>query len=724
MDQYVLFIDESMWSRERLPKTFQIAGFYTPCSSQNRNDLLSHFNPIGTELIKTAGESSNIPSHLWRHSTDVHQYREHRENYPAFVSSILQEMPDSWKPIRIVNRLGLDFGHPETNYTMACAQLYLETIDQIRGELGEGKPIKLHLIYSRVCHEDDTGEIQTIPSNEYSNRLLIEIRVAASRRGDRVLTSTLGELYEASARREDVLVICDWLNNASTKSFGNLRNAPALKEELKSRFSDHDLDPAGWSDGIHDLIRTERYGEALIRLHNGMHEELFTEILQELVDLNARDRDYQLSVIVNFCAQLVETNRDSTAPEVFDYFLQKLLPGLRNCSQEQKQQTLDHFEYALHLYALSSANHRGSPEQAEIHAIEIERLTPSLAGRWEHTGLLIDGQLRLAVHWTDLMRFEDAAQRMEQFCRFIEETSSLFHDSVPTVFPDQVYSSLLGKALGTRLQTEMFRGLEDPQYMELARELSDRALEQFDDPADVARQKQYRCQLETYAGNMSSARSWLARSLGITDDSHSEIANFIDSLTDHWAQGFALIHWCRIGSYSLIHDNAESEAFWMAFKDTKNFRNNRWFREDSLDYPAHGIRRFLAPLLAHYGESEAIRLVRSLQHLEMADHSDRNESPLHDLSWSAAQIETAIAFSNSGEVSHAKKLLSNEEQARRGALQRLNRYIQRHESSPALSALVTLATELTSGIEEIIPLLGADHNKIRQLAAISRRVPW
>lgn len=721
---YVLFIDESMWSRDRLPKTFQIAGFYTSCSSHRRNELLFHFNQIAVQLLATAGECSSIPAHLWKHSTEVHQYREHRENYPSFVSSLLDGLPDSWKPIRIVNHLGLDFGHPETNYTMACAQLYLATIDQIRNELGKMRPFKLHMVYSKVCHEDENGEIQTIPSREYRDRLITEFRVAASRTSDIGLEATQGQLHEASARKEDVLVICDWLNNASTRSFNNLQSSPELMQRLKGLFSDHDLDPSAWTDEIHTLIQTERYGEALIRLHNGMHEDLFNEILQKLLQLSARDRDYQLSVIVNFCGQLAETNRGANAPPAFDYFLNKLLSGLRNSASEEIQQTFDHFEYALHLYALSSANHRGNPEQADLHSVELERLAPALAGRWEHTALLIDGQLRLAVHWTDLLRFEDAAHRMSQFCRFIEETSSLFHDSVPEVFPDQVYSNLLGKSLGTRLQADMYRGLTDPQFFDTARELSDQALEQFDDPGDLARQQQYRCQLETYAGNMSNARNWLSKSLGIHDNSHAQIASHIDSITDHWAQGFALLHWCRLGSFSLIHDETEADDFWLAFKGVRTLGRSKWLKHDLLDYPAHGIRRFLAPLHAMHEEGEATRLVRSLQHLEFADHSDCNKSPIHDLSWSAAQIETALAFANAEKFGPAEKLLLKDEQALRGAKPRLKRYVRRYESNPALNALVCLAQQLISEIDEIIPLKGADKNKCRRLELSSRRVPW
>ena len=723
-NNYVLFIDESMWSRERLPKTFQIAGFYTSCSSLTRKDLLDHFNPIAKGLLTAAGEASDIPAHLWRHSTGVHQYREHRENYPRFVSSILEEMPDSWKPIRIVNRLGLDFGHPETNYTMACAQLYLATIDQIRSERVENTPFKLHLVYSKVCHEDSNGEIQTIPSSNYTERLLTEFRVAASRMGDRGLEATLGELHVASARKEDVLIICDWLNNASTRSFKNLQRSPELKEMLKTRFSDHDLDPAAWTDEIHTLIQAERYGEALIRLHNGMHEDLFTEIMHKLAEQVSRDRDYQLSTIVNFCAQLVETNRESGATEVFDYFLHKLLPGLRSASPEEQQPTLDHFEYALHLYALSNANHRGRPEEADTHAIEIERLAPSLAGRWEHTGLLIEGQLRLAVHWTDLLRFETAAQRMEQFCRFIDETSGLFHDSVPTVFPDKVYSNILGKALGTRLQAEMFRGLEDPKFIEVARKLNEQALEQFDDPGDLARQQQYRCQLESYAGNMSEARYWLSKSLGINSDSHAQIATHIESIENHWGQGFALLHWSRLGSFSLVHDKNEADEFWLAFKGMRSLRRSKWIQHDSLDSPAHGIRRFLAPVLAMHEEGEAIRMVRSLRHLKFADHSDRNDSPIHDLSWSAAQIETALSFARAGHTGHAEKMLLNTEQALRGAQPRIKRYIRRNESNPALNSLVHLAQQLSSEIDQITPLIGSDEKKCKQLELTSRRVPW
>jgi hypothetical protein len=117
--------------------------------------------------------------------------------------------------------------------------------------------------------------------------------------------------------------------------------------------------------------------------------------------------------------------------------------------------SLDWFEFSIHRLALTASNHAGLLVSSRKESEEIDRLSPGLVGRWEHTPLLIAGLVAKAVHKTDTLEYASASQLMEKVACYYRELSGLFGAALPEVFPETVRSDLRGMAMGTWLQSEM-----------------------------------------------------------------------------------------------------------------------------------------------------------------------------------------------------------------------------------------------------------------------------
>ena len=217
---------------------------------------------------------------------------------------------------------------------------------------------------------------------------------------------------------------------------------------------------------------------------------------------------------------------------------------------------------------------------------------------------------------------------MKVVANYYGELGSLFHVVLPEVFPDRVRSDLHGRALGTWLQSEILGGLcrGDSTRFDWARELSEKAIDEFPAEADKERQYQYRSQLETAAGNFGEARRYLARSLRLKEDSHEALASGITALGEQSvvAEGFAHLHWFRLGVTACLDGSKDEADAFLAAVEKAGALDWRWSRADGpTDYPAHGILRRAAVIRGLRGEAGAsIDLLRRLARLFVGVQAD------------------------------------------------------------------------------------------------------
>jgi hypothetical protein len=224
----------------------------------------------------------------------------------------------------------------------------------------------------------------------------------------------------------------------------------------------------------------------------------------------------------------------------------------------------------------------------------------SLARQWERAPILFDGLIAQAVHLTDAFEFDRVSNDMRLVARSLETQSDLFSNYHEGKFPDPIKFDLRAKAIGTLLQAEMLKGFADAERLQETRRLSDAAIAEFTDPKDEARQFQYRCHLETLAGDFPSAQRYLIGSIRNAqteeaDISHAAIAGLLTQGIDdpHWLQAFTVSHWLRLGARICLNNEAERGKFLSAYDRCDLFKVFTQSGAPS-DFPIHNILRFLA----------------------------------------------------------------------------------------------------------------------------------
>ena len=380
-------------------------------------------------------------------------------------------------------------------------------------------------------------------------------------------------------------------------------------------------------------------------LSDGMMHGPNLDATRRLAALSATARAHHLDVLTGWVEQLIEHDRRLSLADRVLYLLHDEVLGSmeHHLDEPTEAATLAPFAFALQRQALTLANHHGDLETAERCSTEVDRLIPTLAGRWEHAHLVVDGLTAQAVALSDRFEHEAACARMEAVAGYYDAIASLFRDALPDVFPATVRSERRGRALGTWLQAECMAGLAQPERLVRARTISDEALEEFSAPGERARQYQYRCQLETWAGDPERARHYLALGIGAAGDDHRAMATRIEAL-DHQSRGFPLLHWLRIGAWATLHqpESPELSEFNSAF-GRSSLRYDTWLREGRLHYPAHGIRRSAAVVAAGRGDlPDALALLGALRNLEPLA---RGEVPLA-LVLGSACLEVAALLRN------------------------------------------------------------------------------
>ncbi|MEP7122437.1 MAG: hypothetical protein ABJE95_16065 [Byssovorax sp.] len=607
---------------------------------------------------------------------EVHGMVIPQQSYDPLISRLLSELQArGFQPVRLVNLEGVRYGDRVTTYTQMVAELVLRVL---RALSARGEPrVDLFLRGAVVVLGTRAdGTPLFLRESEYDERIQKALAFMAVRRGVAVELAgwIVASVKLGSGKRWRELQVCDLISNASHSSFKRL--GPETRKAFVEAFGSFDqtLVLRELFDRVDDLMLDRSYGRALMLLaesginplqlkDEGFRRRLAT-LVERLAALGARARDPELAALVTWLEQIIEHQRAVEEGRMIAAFLLREVdaPLSKRLDLGSSAGEIDWFTYALHRWTLTASNHLGDLVGARTAANQLDALTSSLAQRWEHASLLIQGLIAQAVHHTDCFAYDDVAARMKVVTTYYGELSGLFSTIMPNVFPAEIRSDARAAALGTWVQTETYAGLRDPKRLNVARELSDQAIAEFSTEDDKARQRQYRSHFEGLAGNFAEAREQLGRSLGLDVFTHDAIGKAIVAIGNSAAQGFALLHWLRLGHETLMVVGAEREAFLAAVKASKVFELS-WFTGGHDGYPVHGILRRGAVVHAIQGSVQAA--IGSLTHLRRSGRGMVLSTIVL-----AATVEVA-ALLWAKHRKDAELLLDNKEPSRLGALQQL-----------------------------------------------------
>lgn len=531
------------------------------------------------------------------------------------------------------------------------------------------------------------------------------------------------KLLSGKWRRE--LQICDLISNGSHASFK--RVGPEVRKAFEEAFGpfDQTLVLREVFERVDDLVRELSFSRALMLLaesgidpaqssSEGSRKRLGA-IVGRLSALGARMRDPELFALVNWLEQVIEHQRSlEDGRKLAAFLLQEVEAPLRKQLEGAgAARSLDWFTYALHRWMLTASNHLGDLVGAKSAAAKLDGLTPALANRWEHASLLMQGLIAQAVHRTDCFAYDDVSARMKLVAGYYRDLAGLFSDAMPSVFPERIRSTARGEALGTWLQNETYAALRDPSRLDMARQLSDEAIAEFSADDDKARQRQYRCHLETVAGNFAPARELLAQSLGLPSTTHDAIGKAIAGLGDPFAQGFALLHWLRLGRAASMFLGAERDAFLAAVKASRALELS-WLTGSFDDYPVHGILRHAAGIHAILGAPKDA--LGCLTHLRRA-----RAGLVFSTVVLAATVEVAglLWAKHHGD---AERLLDSKDKERPGALQLLQTL--GHEARDSVPELWAVVAPWEPAIRGVLSSGAAPRDPKDTLLGLTRAIPY
>ncbi len=566
----------------------------------------------------TADEGRQVLEHAFQaaeltpgHATEIRD----RARYNRVVAALLPQLADhSWQPVRLVNAEQVAFGNRATTYVNMVAELVSRICRQ---KCLEGQPkISIELVAARVkLGETSDGEIVLLEEDEYTRRLTEHLAFVNIRRGLAAESAawSLTKVRLGSGRSWPELQLCDLLSNASHDDY--CRCDPDLRVAMKAAFGPYDqsLVVRELIERIEMLLHEGSLGVAIMALaeeltSDGGNDPLRADakrwlalVLQHVASRGDAVRNPQLSVLLTWLQQIVELQRSlGLGYRVARWLQANVETSLRTLLGPERAESLDWFSCAVGFWALTACNHLGALVDARQQLTIMEKYASRLAGKWEHASLLVRGQIARAVHLTDCFEHNAAAMSMKRITECYTVLSELLNEEF-NGGEARINSDLRAAAIGTWLQAEMFVGRVDDRRLVTARELSEQALEEFSDPVDRQRQLQYRCQLETAAGQFAEARQYLSHSLSLAESTHAAIvANIVlQGKQAPFSEGFALLHWLRLGQACCQSDaSAERDAFLAALTES-GLLESAWAQGQYSSYPAHGILRRVAVIQAY-----------------------------------------------------------------------------------------------------------------------------
>ncbi len=563
------------------------------------------------------------------------------EKYNEVFELILKQIETrGWQPVRLINKEQISFGERAQTHINFASTLVVKIFDRLRARGQAG--CQLNVIPAGMnlqLSQEDWPD--TIAPEEYENRIRESIGMMNAQLGATLnaKTWTLSKVQTGSGTRWPTLILCDWISNASYMDFQKL--TADNKSKLIELFGlfDFSFRLRELLGKVEFYLSEKSHGLALIAIAKHLVEqrvetaiykeanELLQSTLNEVAEMPARFRDVQLNQVTSWLERAIEINRDlDFGLETAAWVVECIGEPLRNRLRDNDKTTLDWFFFNICVLQLSACNHKGRIIDGSTYSNFVSEQAPAICRSWQHNGLMATGLIVQAVHNTDRFEFGLAADSMKKLVNCDTTIGELFASEMFEL-EGTVRSDYRAQAMGTWLQALVLGGKKTPELLVEARQLSDKAIQEFTDSRDVSRQHQYRCQLEIADGNFGEALKHLCKSLGLPEVSHDAVAAKLKSMSESapGSEGFPLLHWLRLGIAEFVWPQNDTDRFETLVESAGTF-NSGWIDGTFPNYPAHGIRRRLAFLLASQNrQKQAQQILHKFSEFQLIN---KNEVPL------------------------------------------------------------------------------------------------
>lgn len=453
----------------------------------------------------------------------------------------------------------------DITYINIFAEGLVKLIEKLVSEYGK---IEIQILKARRKYIEHETDKKVIEKNQYIYRIQERVKLWLLKIG--IDESCIKWKFEIGDAKDDKrLMICDAIcntfNTRTAKKFDD------YKEELDKIINKYIVIPVlnkVEEEEIREYISRENICDAI--LDHVANDNLYNKVnLQELIlnrikVLNNELVNLQLNIIGDKVESLVNHHRDFEESEII---LKRLYDDYINIL-EKEGIYIRELKYKILISFISLYTHRGEGEKAREYLEIIEEFIKSNSiNNVVELDKIFRVKNKLAVLMNDEFDHIGAINLLDSVIKMVEESEGIssyqMAELLGVEYTDKDGSELLGKLLGTRLQSRKFLSRFNKNNIKLAIEDSDRALRIFKNSDGYSRHLQYRAELETEASNFDNALQALKESIAKNDNKDITLGEIVDKIvnTDK-INIFNLMHYCRLmGEAALAEVELADEMF-------------------------------------------------------------------------------------------------------------------------------------------------------------------
>ena len=545
MIEYELFLDES-GSFKQIGAPSIVAGFL--CQG---NDCDTKWAVHLLEKVKTADKRFIDIS-----IDPFHAMETNNSSIPDFIAAVIESMSsEKVKLVEFKNHERLDIVNSDITYLNVFAEGIVQLFLQLLAETEDKVNLRIVFAHRRdMAIWENESKYERIPVEEYETRIAERIILRLARLPERIRNRCSWKLERQDAIKYKPLMIADAICFALRG--GRKQFSAFLKERIDQlpacRFTV--IEHASWT-AIQENIVAGRLADAIYLWYSSDDRQLENyknqfkkQIADKLYCLGSLERGLQYRTLSNFIDNLIWSRKYEITNRLLDRMSEDFLPLLT-----VKQISDQILSFDVNFYRLTTATHQGDIVMGENQISICRAMLPQFAARWETLDYYLSYKIREAEHQKNTFDFLGAIETLNQIEKILNETVGLFHliNELGDI-GENMRSSTMGKVFGSRLLARCYLLKQQSCQVELARQDSDAAIEQFQEDYNKARQYQYRAMIEYEAGQYNEALFWLGK--GFCAPKNSTVSQLLRTILEFRGEKiFGIMHYVRIMAECLLN---------------------------------------------------------------------------------------------------------------------------------------------------------------------------
>ena len=514
MTKYQLFLDESGGFDEKnkngksVNKPSIVAGYL----AEERNCNEAWAKNIFKEVKKSDQRFAKIDIEPF-HGMETAD----KNNLSAFITAVIQKMCNK-NTIRLVefkNMKGFDIVNSNITYLNVLTEGLIQLIKELLAKNQDD--VQLDILYA---------ERNGIKENQYTERLEERLILQLAAFPQHVRKRFKYTLKCKSAKREYVLMLADAVCGAlrgftsffikeEKEIISALKNKPkGIRYYVLENKAWQNIEAFFIEDRLADVVYHWyiRYGDDKALKE---HEETFKEkIVEKFKTSSPYYIRSQFKILSEIIGALVRNRNFVAANKVMDSLIKDFFPLLENAGIEISRPLFD-----IHFYRLTTCTHQGDVSLGKQEMETCDELMKKVVWNHEDLEYLLSYKLRKVEQQKNSFDFKGALKTLNGMEKLLDDSLNVISlvDDLGD-FSKGIKSQMLGKVIGSKVAVECYLLREVTELKEHILNDSDKAIAQFTDWPDVARQYQTRAMAEYYLGNYEAAVSALRKSAGTTDE--------------------------------------------------------------------------------------------------------------------------------------------------------------------------------------------------------------